>query len=300
MLFSWRKGYKSPRTVVQRESMDDALRNRLWNCLAQCYWNRASVAFLSSDPPMRALCRRIWHEFFKRPTDTLNDYWETTYNELRAWFFQAAWHEAYSFIEFVYGAYPTDLWRPDDPYQQPPGALFSVVCNDVLREELSAYRFVNGLITEVTAEEEIAAVEEALDATRRLPPVQEHLRKAQEHLADRKEPDYRNSIKESISAVESLLFQLTGQKGFAAALKALEVPLGLHGAEKAAFEKLYGYTSDAQGIRHGGTDESSLTFEDAKYMWVVCAAFVNFLTARAAAVGQSPARRDPRRAIASD
>ena len=47
---------------------------------------------------------------------------------------------------------------------------------------------------------------------------------------------------------------------------------------KAAFEKLYGYTSDASGVRHagklGGPDS---TFEEAKFMLVSCSAFVNYL-----------------------
>ena len=40
-------------------------------------------------------------------------------------------------------------------------------------------------------------------------------------------------------------------------LKKLEKDGGvvIHGAMKTAFEKLYGYTSDSDGIRHGGIDD---------------------------------------------
>lgn len=47
---------------------------------------------------------------------------------------------------------------------------------------------------------------------------------------------------------------------------------------KSAFEKLYGYTSDANGIRHAGNiGGNSSTFEEAKFMLVSCSAFINYL-----------------------
>ena len=53
--------------------------------------------------------------------------------------------------------------------------------------------------------------------------------------------------------------------------------LGLHGALKSAFNSLYGFTSDSNGIRHALLDETNLTFDDAKFMLVTCSAFVNYL-----------------------
>lgn len=49
---------------------------------------------------------------------------------------------------------------------------------------------------------------------------------------------------------------------------------------QAALNKLYGYTSDADGIRHAEIDSSTVDFEDAKFMLVACSAFVNLLIAR--------------------
>ena len=51
---------------------------------------------------------------------------------------------------------------------------------------------------------------------------------------------------------------------------------------KASLSSLYGYTSDADGIRHAMLDEPSLSFTDAKFMLVVCTAFVNYLTGKLA------------------
>jgi hypothetical protein len=45
--------------------------------------------------------------------------------------------------------------------------------------------------------------------------------------------------------------------------------------------KLYGYTSDAGGIRHSLVDGSDpVTVDDARLMIVVCSAFANYLVAR--------------------
>lgn len=110
-----------------------------------------------------------------------------------------------------------------------------------------------------------------------------HINKAFALYSDRKKPDYENSIKESISAVESLCCIITGATGSQATLgstlKKLEKDGGvvIHGAMKTAFEKLYGYTSDSDGIRHGGIDFTNAPAEDAKYMLVSCSAFINYL-----------------------
>ena len=106
-------------------------------------------------------------------------------------------------------------------------------------------------------------------------------------LSDRKSPDYRNSIKESISAVEGMCALITRQErsDLNAALRELERHVGLHGALKAAFNSLYGFSSDSNGIRHALLDEAKLTFDDAKFMLVTCSAFVNYLKALMAQAG---------------
>ena len=53
----------------------------------------------------------------------------------------------------------------------------------------------------------------------------------------------------------------------------------IHPAMKEAFLKLYGYTSDANGIRHAnGLGEGDSTFAEAKYMLVSCSSFISYLS----------------------
>ena len=100
--------------------------------------------------------------------------------------------------------------------------------------------------------------------------------------SDRKSPDYANAIKEAISAVESVCRIIVGDKGKAATLgqtikkindKGVVIPPAL----EQAYSKLYGYTCEAGGIRHGSIEMTDVGEEDARYMVVSCSAFVNYL-----------------------
>lgn len=156
-----------------------------------------------------------------------------------------------------------------------------------MEREMSGYRLVDGLVTPITSDVEVAAVESGANVRGEFEPAGEHIRRALELLADRQAPDYRNSIKESISAVESAARTVAGGKrgGLSTALSHLEQRLPLHPALKAAFVKLYAYTSDEDGIRHALLDDSDLSQEDALFMLVACSAFTNYLKTKSAAAG---------------
>ena len=106
-----------------------------------------------------------------------------------------------------------------------------------------------------------------------------HLSNALGKLSDRKNPDYRNSIKESISAVESVCKQIVKDNNadLSKALKKMKGILPIHGALEQGFMRIYGWTSDEGGIRHAMMDEDHLQQEDAIFMMVSCSAFVNYL-----------------------
>lgn len=155
--------------------------------------------------------------------------------------------------------------------------------NEFFEKEYIGYRFLNQIIVPISDEYEFDAVRDALE--NRYQPVQDHLAKANRLLADRDSPDYENSIKESISAVETICEIITGLKGKEATLgnmlkKLNENGVVIHPGLKSAFNTLYGYTSDANGIRHAGDiGGPSSTFEEAKFMLVTCSAFINYLLA---------------------
>ena len=106
-------------------------------------------------------------------------------------------------------------------------------------------------------------------------------------MSDKTNPDYRNSIKESISAVESVAKVISGNKKdeLGTALAILKDKANLNGGLIAGFKSIYGWTSNSDGIRHGLMDESNCDFDDAKYMLVSCSAFINYLISKSQKTG---------------
>lgn len=111
-----------------------------------------------------------------------------------------------------------------------------------------------------------------------------HLRKASACInAD----DWAGSVRESIHAVESVARQLDpdAAKTLEPALDSLKRRGVLHPAFKEAFSKLYGYTSDEQGVRHALLNKSSaqVDIDEAVFMLGVCASFASYLWRKHAA-----------------
>ena len=108
-----------------------------------------------------------------------------------------------------------------------------------------------------------------------------HMQKAVSLFSEREKPDYANSIKESISAVESLVKEFTGKKMGPGLEKLRRDGFFPHSAFAEALKKHYGFASDAGGIRHAADGKSPEPDADtARFMLVTCAAFVNYMTAR--------------------
>ena len=153
--------------------------------------------------------------------------------------------------------------------------------NKTFEKECVGYRFIGKTIVPISDNIEVKEIQDAF--TIQYKGAKSHLEKAVGFLSDREKPDYKNSIKESISAVESICQIIVGddKASLGDALKDLEEKgIAIHPALKGAFSKLYGYTSDEGGIRHAeGLFESNVSFEEAKFMLVSCCAFVNYLIA---------------------
>lgn len=279
MLFSQREGIK-PVKPFQTDSMDNELKNGLWNTLKIFYWDKIQEHYTYENylnDEGFGFLQTLYSDLFKVPLDNLHRYWNETYLFIRKRFDQLSWHEVYDLVEFVASI---DFLNPQE---------FMKSCNSILEREMAAYRFVSGKITKITSEKEIAEIEESIEKSTPLKGVNTHLKTALDLMSDRKNPDYRNSIKESISAVEALC-GLIAKKPKAILSEALALiesksNIKLHKALKDSFDKLYGYTSDADGIRHSLLKETDLSFQDAKYMLVSCAAFVNYLLDKADKAG---------------
>jgi hypothetical protein len=277
MKFSERQGFKLARTVFQIESVDKPLLNCLWNVL-QDFIITPSRDGVFADSGL--FFYDLWRDHYKLRIDRIPDDDSGILLYVEKLVFEGQWYEIYDFIEFCLANYPKRrLIDANTDFLS--AANLSSACNRCLEREMSAWRVVGKRVTRLTSSEEIEAVEAAQALAGKYEPASIHIATAVTHLSDRKSPDYRNVIKEAISAVESMCRIITNdpKATLGDALKQIEA-VNLHPAFKLALEKLYGYTSDQGGIRHSLLEQSTIDFEDAKFMLVSCAAFVNLLKAR--------------------
>jgi len=224
-------------------------------------------------PNIYQFSKDLWFHYFKKRVDLIPNLSHRVLEAIRDYFFACDWYEVYDFLEF------TAAYAAADSHLR--FARISDTINSILERELAGYRMIDMQITPVTDEQEVAMLETSLADTQ-YEGVTIHLRTALQLLSNRDHPDYRNSIKESISAVESITRIISGKKKatLGDALKELEKREKLHPALKDGFLKLYGYTSDEEGIRHAMLEEPNLTASDAKYFLLSCTSFVNYLKAK--------------------
>lgn len=210
--------------------------------------------------------KTIWDSHFRKPLDSFSPLILT--RGMRSIFDKLKWNEVYDFIEAL-----GDVWGGNHFAMQ-----FRASINLVLEQERAGYRLIDDCISPIISSQEIASIEQAIEHKDGF---SEHIRTALHLLSDREQPDYRNSIKESISAVESIFLKISGERSFAKAKIWLQQTMKLHGGLISGFDKFYGYTSDDAGIRHALMDEVSLNYEDAHYFLIMCSAFINYLMCKA-------------------
>ena len=274
MKFSERLGHQPVRTQLQIESIDEALKNSLWSAFLESF-----IIKLSNESyggyKLGKFVRSLWFRFFKFPLDTAPIaesgyvYKDNLVEHLRKFFLSNKnWYDPYDLLQFSVEFSDSE---------------FVPFLNRILEGEKAGYRFVNGELIQITSKVEIDEIEQAIDSTQSIEGVNAHLSAALKELADKENPIYRNSVKESISAVESICKIYTGNEKstLGDALTKLEKGGSIHPALKKAFTALYGYTSDSSGIRHALIEnDKQVDFHEAKFMLVTCTSFINYLLSR--------------------
>ncbi|MBQ3443153.1 MAG: hypothetical protein IJG33_07910 [Selenomonadaceae bacterium] len=281
--FSDRNGIKPLNTEIQLTDFDEHTRTALFNLIVHLYesiygkheyWRKDNQHFFScilegAYSTKRQVSSAYGEkEFFKIVHETiLEDSYDSVLTVVEA--------IAQHFDEYL-------IANPKYKYVRKSPRIVYRFFNNLFKREYVGYHFIEeGFVSPISDEIEVKSVNVAVN--NKFKSVREHISKANALLSDRKRPDYENSIKESISAVEAICQEILGTKGGGATLgkmlkKLEDNGIEIHSALKEAFNKLYGYTSDANGIRHAGDiGGSSSTFEEAKFMLVSCSAFINYL-----------------------
>lgn len=272
--FSQRMGLTSL-VPIQKESINESLRNGAWTVIYELLVNDIESSLTGYEPPQwrgKAVgyIRSIWIDFFKLAADSISWNPNDDMAFLRQRFYKFKWNEFYDFIEFF-------AHLVDDYNRRSLIETF----NTLFQRENSAYQFVNERVVEVVSSNEIASIE----ATKNLPDQTfEHIKKSSQFLFDRVNPDYRNSVKESVSAVESFMRIITNSdKPLGDILRTKNLDMieshpALMSAIKEFITKIYGYSSDESGVRHSlKENHRDVTRDEAIFILVSVSAVMNYM-----------------------
>lgn len=288
--FSDRNGIKPESVEIQLKKFDQRTRIQLQNLISELYGDIYSeeLKYGYSGRNTQNFFKFVLGEIYAEPVNSQKIYKDTEiFKLINNTMLNDEYDDVLTLTEAIV-QYWDDYLKGSNPsyYNEYVGytdnSLFDYV-NSIFEREYIGYRFIDEKIVPISDKHEVSAIREALE--NKYQPVREHIVKANTLLADRENPDYENSIKESISAVEAICEILTSTGGKEATLGSMlkkleDKGIKIHPALKAAYSSLYGYTSDASGIRHAkNVGGKNSTFEEAKYMLVVCSAFVNYLIA---------------------
>lgn len=281
MRFSQRIGKTTATKEIQLEHVDDELKNRLWNLVKIFYLDTLEKYKQYGTPEFITFANTTWHNFYKLPIDTVPEYDSRIEGYIRKRFYEGEWYEIYDFIEFILNLDFNQQIRRD----------FINALNNVLESEFSGYRIIDNRVAPISNKLEFEEVSTAIGKTGYLTALKGaniHLDNALDLISDKKNPNFRNSIKESISAVEATCRIITGESTLGKALNKLEEKgLNINPQIKSGFDKIYAYTNDKQnGIRHAIVEQpNEPDYSDAKYMLVSCSSFINYLIGKADKIG---------------
>lgn len=269
--YSERNGYKSVADVVIFRSIPLPLQNAICSCFDRlykyfCYQPVGEVYYWD-------LQKYLWSNYLNNREGDYPYHKDVIIDYLNGGF---EWYEKFDIIEealyFLLYKQKVDVYRK---------RYFEFLKNELNSEfeRLNVgHRVVDEYIVDVISDSEIESIETAISQSG--DPVKEHFQNALMLYSQRPDADYRNSIKESISALESYCRQKTGESTLGKALKKLEnAGIAIHPRLKSAFEQLYAYTNDGDtGIRHALIEGDALpTNAEAMFMLVSCSALVNYL-----------------------
>lgn len=248
-LFSERYGYTKPSDIIIRERITPEIQNAIQNCIEDLIGKLDVINTYQSENTFSLIEKEIYVHYFNGLKSDYKYGFSIEYIKYKS----NEWYKKLDIIELIL----ENLKLISDEYTWYYNVYDDFVqsLNYEFKRLNFGYHIIENKITEVTSEEEIITIENALKVSK--DNVREHLHNALDLYSKRPTADYRNSIKESISAVEAISRNITGENVLnfkKMEEKGVVVPTVL----RKAFECLYGYTNDkTTGIRHALMDDTN-------------------------------------------
>lgn len=290
-LFSERHGYVKPSEVVLIADINIEVINAISTCFSKLEdsldeederVDRAAPWLPYDRGSFYQLCLALWTDYLRRRQNTYgyvgdnNDAFQRILLDKNV-----AWFKKLDIIEFAIDYMESNY---TDKERLEIKDKFIVDLNSSFEKLHYGYRIVNGIITDIITPSEVEEVETALDESEDV--VSQHLNQALVLSSDKLDPDYRNSIKEAVTAVEALLRSETGESTFGKAYSELKKKVAIHPRLQEAIQKVYDYTNQEDtGIRHSKLkgDESAVPdASECRFMIITCSAIINYLSSKLA------------------
>jgi len=263
MIFSEREGFLD-REILQIDKVDETLSNGIWNTFIEL------VREITMND--HRILKYVWTKFFIKRADRCPDGFQ--FNMFKEPYDFLKWYRKYDLLEFCY------IIINENYYNK-----YLTTVNGYLKICNSAWR-MNGVgkLYPITNKAEIEEIERASRYENKFEPVSTHIKAAIAHFSRRpiEESSYRNSVGESIHAMEALCRVITNKNTTTGGvgIKMVCDQLELHKALGEGYSRIYGFSSNAEGIRHALCfGDKTIDFDDAKYFLVSISAFVNYLIA---------------------
>ena len=277
-LFSERYNYTKPSDVIIREQITPEIQNAICSCYDKLQDSLPGSGTYYENPYID-MEKYLWTYFLNQREGNFRD--GRRYHIVATLFLEDEhnpWYRKLDLVEFTI-KYLYIFGQKNERYYRVFQSFVKQLNSEFERLNF-AYRVVGTEIVEITSKEELTAIESSMHDSPTN--IRTHLNKALELYAQRPVGDYRNSIKESISAVEAYCREITGENTLGNALNKLkDKGLAIPPILKTAFEKLYAYTNQSDtGIRHALMDDEGTytpASEEALFMLVSCSSFINYL-----------------------
>lgn len=284
--FAERNKYVIPEDIILTKGINTHVINAISNCYSRLKneletederVERAAPWLSYNSSSYYQLCLSVWTRFFNKRSTSYG--YETGDNDAiqsNLISHSTPWYIKLSLIEFT-----IDYMRItfEDSERLQILNRFIDDLNDEFERTHYGYRVINDIITDIITEPEKTSIKKALTSSEDV--VKAHLERALVLYSQRPDPDYKNSIKESISAIEALFRIKTGESKFGPAYKKIKEAITIHPRIQEIIQKVYDYTNQPDtGIRHSKVIEGQTMVPgepECQLMLVSCSSIINYV-----------------------
>ncbi len=243
--FSHRYGYHPRAGKVIYEEAPKGLRNRFHN-LVQDFLNGE---IFSGGGDVYEYSARLLGWAIHQGT---RSHYQACPQDLIRLFEELQWYEFFDVVEGI-ASIPQDVQLTE---------AYEACVNELLQEESVGWKLRRGELVRITSPQTDESIEEALSllGDSRFAGPSTQFQKAIQFLSTRPSPDLENTVKEAVGAVEATARILTGNPNasLGEAVKLLVEKEIIQKPLNKVFDAMYGFGSQAPGVRHGMHEESNL------------------------------------------